>query len=208
MQCKRCGWKRPLQEHSTFCDISVPLLKHRSAVDLLRVLHNFFSEEEIEGVECINCTLLTEREKRSAELSSLSNLTNNSTMECILKAYSTLRAEFEFLDLLIASAKSGGESASSQQLAFLGLTSIACTDYSRSCFVSRWPPVLSFHISRLSYDLIKQCPQKNRTRVTFPLSITSADLNTFSAFSMRSLHYYVLKCVLVHHGGAESGMTC
>jgi ubiquitin C-terminal hydrolase len=210
MMCKACGWRRPSQEHTAFHDLSVPLPDGRrglkSSVDLSSCLSSFFSEDLIEGVECLNCTLDDEIRRHSCALADLDALLKaSSEMVSVQQAREEAHAALGTLQALSASTKSGSETASQEKLAMLGVSTSICSNYSKCFVVSRWPQILCFHLSRLCYDVKRQSMQKNSMTVRFPLLLSSTELAMCTKSLAVHPPQYALRAVVVHHGHAHAG---
>lgn len=206
MTCRICGWTRPVQEHNVFYDISIPLPRGHDTISIYACLGSFFASEQVESVECVNCTLGMLLQQRTTELENLIAVAQSvpGTVP-LMDAQRDARYNLAELQALTDATRSGCRVATDEDLALCGITDPARASYSKSLMVSRWPTLLCLHLGRLHYDPHRQAMRKNRVRVQFPLELSSAELRA-SARSMAACPYhYQLRAVVVHHGGATSG---
>ena len=175
-------------------------------MSLYSCLRSFFAPEQLDGVECVNCTLEAQLKQHAAELENLAAIAQSVPGAVSLQhAQSEACSNLAAVHALTDATRSGCRTASVEDLALCGITDLVRATYSKSFVVSRWPAVLCLHLGRLNYDPHRQAVRKNRVRVHFPLELSSAELRS----SVRSLavcpRQYQLKAVVVHHGGATSG---
>ena len=121
--------------------------RHNNSVGLYSCLESFFSEEVVEGVECLNCTLDNEIRRHSRALTDLNTLLEDDIpMPCIVNAQRETCLVLETLRALSSSTMSGCETVSQDNLAMLGVSASIYSNYSKCSVISRWPEVLCLHM--------------------------------------------------------------
>lgn len=204
-----------MSENNLFYDLSVQLPPVRrgldsSLVDIYSCLDMYFADEIVEGVECLNCTFDHELRRHLDSLSALDIMLGESSQipaptGVCQAARGDARRALESLRQMAASTKSGSETASLENLALVGVVKPVVSNYSKRFVITKWPQVICFHFSRLSYDIKKQTMQKNRSIVRFPIVLSSIELMKSTRSVSPPPSFYTLKAVIVHHGGANSG---
>lgn len=219
LMCDRCGWKRPYQEHNIFYDLSIPLPNvdhdaHKSSgggsIKLEECLKSLFYKEVVEGVECLNCTLIRELTRASQDLSVLSGLIKDAPGHAALGLELRLALEKrEVLKCLLTSLSRSSQEPSTEDLSVFGISDSekVRTSYSKYYMVSRWPAVLCFHLQRLYFNSKSYTMQKNRVIVDFPFRLRPTGLMNMKIGVPPLSCEYDLKAVIVHHGTSSCGIV-
>ena len=179
------------------------------------LIFNNFQEEEVEDVDCLNCSVNSAMLKAERDKNALLNLVRFKPMESIQTEIDEICRREAILKELAG--------APALQSEVLGLESLADmlpaiqrikTKSFKNVIFSKWPPMLCFHFCRVSFDIERGDTVKNLTHVAFPLEFNPSQnlsANNILSENHRKFGYklpnwnYLLKCVIVHHGRDAAG---
>ncbi len=185
--------------------------------DLRSLILNSFKGEAVEGVECLNCSVIDAKVKAECDKNDLISLVKLMPTETVSAEIAEICRRADIFNELIESPELQSEVLGAELFNdVLSTIQRVKTKSFKDVIFSKWPPILCFHVCRVSFDVTHCDTVKNLSHIAFPLefnpskSLVDESNNIFSekhtkiGFELPNCNYF-LKCVVVHHGRDAAG---